>query len=84
MPVLMVAGKQDVLDWGPNDPAAMLRGELGMFDILGAKNPNVQMIVINEGGHFMYREHPDLFNHDLVSFIDFWSARRDVGKGSSK
>jgi len=76
MPVLLYAGKNDVLDWGKNDPTAMLRGELGLFDIIAAKNPRVKMIVLNEGGHFMYREHPDEFNDDLVSFIDFWNARR--------
>lgn len=53
----------------------MLRAELNMFDVLGAKNRRVEMIVVNEGGHFMYREHPELFNKDLVSFIDSWSGR---------
>lgn len=73
MPVLMYAGKNDVLDWGKDEPTAMLRGELGLFDIIGAKNPKVKLIVLNEGGHFMYREHPEQFNQDLISFIDFWA-----------
>lgn len=73
MPILMYAGKQDVLDWGKDEPVAMLRGELGLFDILGAKNPKVQMIIVNEGGHFMYREHPEQFNHDVIGFVDFWA-----------
>ncbi len=72
MPVLLYGGKNDVLDWGKNEPTAMLRGELGLFDIIGAKNPKVKMIVVNEGGHFMYREHPEQFNQDLISFVDFW------------
>lgn len=76
MPVLMYAGKNDVLDWGKDEPTAMLRGELGLFDIIGAKNPNVKMVVVNEGGHFMYREHPEEFNQDLISFVDFWKGRR--------
>jgi len=72
MPVLLVAGKNDVLDWGVNDETAKLRGEMGLFDIIAAKNTKVQMIVITNGGHFMYREHPDEFNAYLTTFIDTW------------
>ena len=72
MPVLLVAGKNDVLDWGVNDETAQLRGERGLFDIVAAKNTKVQMIVITNGGHFMYREHPEEFNAYLTTFIDTW------------
>jgi 2-hydroxy-6-oxonona-2,4-dienedioate hydrolase len=72
MPVLLVAGKNDVLDWGVNDETAQLRGERGLFDIIAAKNTKVQMIVITNGGHFMYREHPEEFNAYLTTFIDTW------------
>jgi pimeloyl-ACP methyl ester carboxylesterase len=72
MPVLLVAGKNDVLDWGVNDETAKLQGEMGLFDIIAAKNTKVQMIVITNGGHFMYREHPDEFNAYLETFIDTW------------
>ena len=74
MPVLMVAGSDDVLDWPADAPHATLQRELGLFHIVAAKNPRVKMIVIGNGGHFMYREHPEEFNADLVSFIEF-SAR---------
>jgi 2-hydroxy-6-oxonona-2,4-dienedioate hydrolase len=72
MPVLMVAGSDDVLDWPVNSPKATLQRELGLFHIVAAKDPRVEMIVINNGGHFMYREHPEEFNADLISFINFW------------
>jgi 2-hydroxy-6-oxonona-2,4-dienedioate hydrolase len=80
MPVLLVAGKDDVLDWGANDATAHLRGELGLYDIIGAKNTRVQMDVINDGGHFMYREHPELFNNDLIHFIEFWEQHPPAEK----
>jgi 2-hydroxy-6-oxonona-2,4-dienedioate hydrolase len=73
MPVLLVAGKQDVLDWLQSDQTAQLRGELGLFDIIGAKNANVKMLVYNEAGHFPYREYPEQFNKDLLTFIDHWA-----------
>lgn len=72
MPVLIYGGKQDTLDWDARDPHAMLKGELGFFDIVGARTTRVKMIVVNEGGHFMYREHPEQFNADLIAFIEFW------------
>jgi len=76
MPIMIYGGKQDVLDWEGKDATARLNGELGFFDIVGAKNPNVKMVIINEGGHFMYREHPELFNQDVIGFIDFWAASK--------
>jgi hypothetical protein len=72
MPVLLVAGKNDVLDWGVNDETAKLRGEMALFEAIAAKNTKVQMIVITNGGHFMYREHSDEFNAYLSTFIDTW------------
>ena len=59
-----------------SDPHAMMRRELGFFDIVGAKNPRVKMVLINEAGHFPYREHPEQFNAHLVNFIDFWSTHQ--------
>lgn len=72
MPVLIYGGKQDTLDWDADDPHSMMKGELGFFDIVGAKTTRVKMIVVNEAGHFMYREHPEVFNADLMGFIEFW------------
>jgi len=76
MPILIVAAKQDTLSWDADDPHAMMRGELGFFDIVGAKNPRVSLIVVNEAGHFPYREHPELFAADVGNFIDFWKGRK--------
>lgn len=75
MPILIYGAKQDTLSWDADDPHAMMRGELGFFDVVGARNRRVKMIVINEAGHFPYREHPEEFNADLVAFIDFWKNR---------
>jgi pimeloyl-ACP methyl ester carboxylesterase len=83
MPVLLYAGKQDVLDWGQTEPTAMLRAEINMFDIIGTKNTRVEMVVANEGGHFMYREHPELFNRDLTNFIEFWNTTGAARRGPS-
>ncbi len=72
VPILMYGGKQDVLDWNLKEGMASLYGELDFFEIIGTKNPRVKMTIVNKGGHFMYREHPEQFNQDLAAFIAFW------------
>ncbi len=72
MPLLMVAGKNDVLDWGEADATAQLKGEMALFDIIAAKNTKAQFFVFNNAGHFMYREHPEEFNALLTTWIDYW------------
>jgi pimeloyl-ACP methyl ester carboxylesterase len=72
MPVLLVAGKNDVLDWAENDATAQLSNELALMDVIASKNPKVQMFVFNNAGHFMYREHPKEFNAILTTWIDYW------------
>jgi pimeloyl-ACP methyl ester carboxylesterase len=74
MPVLMVAGKNDVLDWGEADAKAQLKGEMALFDVIAAKNTKAQFFVFNNAGHFMYREHPEEFNALLVTWIDYWKS----------
>lgn len=75
MPILIWTAKQDTLSWYAADPHSMATDELAFFDIVGASNPRVKMIVINDAGHFPYREHPEQFNADLVAFIAYWKDR---------
>jgi 2-hydroxy-6-oxonona-2,4-dienedioate hydrolase len=74
MPVLMVAGKDDVLDWGETDATAQLKGEMALYDIIAAKNTKVRLYLFNNAGHFMYREHPEEFNAMLVTWVDYWKS----------
>ena len=55
---------------------ASLKGCVASSHTLGTNNPNVQTITYNQAGHFLYREYPDLFNKDLISFIEYWADRR--------
>lgn len=74
MPVLIVMGKQDTLSWEVGDPYAMMRSELAMYDILGSNKGRVQLVIMNEAGHFPYREHPKLFSADVESFISAYQG----------
>jgi len=34
--------------------------------------------------HFMYREHPELFNADLTNVIEFWNRQKTTKKGTQQ
>ena len=59
--------------WGRNDPTAWLPSGLALFDVIGEKNPNVRMIIVNKAGHFHYREYPEEFARNVINFIDQWA-----------
>jgi len=80
MPVMIYYGKQDPLDWYASDKTAQLSEAMAFFDVLGAKNPNVSLKVLNHAGHFVYRVHPRQFDSDLISFVDFWDHQGPAGK----
>jgi 2-hydroxy-6-oxonona-2,4-dienedioate hydrolase len=72
MPVLLYWGRQDPTDWAINDPSSRMAQALALYDAIGTKNPRVKLIVLNNAGHYMYREYPELFNEDITNFIDYW------------
>jgi len=72
MPVMLLVGKQDTLSWEVGDPYAMMTSEMGMFDILGGHQGRVKLVILNEAGHFPYREHPRQFSAEVDNFISFW------------
>jgi pimeloyl-ACP methyl ester carboxylesterase len=64
-----------LLYWAKNDPQApALKNGVVFFDIMAAKQPNVHMILVNRAGHFHFREYPEEFNYNVISFIDYWNS----------
>lgn len=61
--------KPTLVVWGYNDPTAPLDMGLRLFDLITAREPKSQMHIINQAGHFSYREHPAEFNEVLRGFI---------------
>ncbi len=55
--------------WGYNDPTAPLELGLRLYEMISAKERQAYFHVINESGHFPYREHPRRFNEILNGFI---------------
>lgn len=74
LPILLVCGLHDNLDWMAGDSAPQLKGCLDFFNTLGASNDKVKLVAYNAAGHFPYRELPQQFNSDLASFIRYSKA----------
>jgi pimeloyl-ACP methyl ester carboxylesterase len=75
VPILMYKGKQDAFDWDADAPHASMQGALNLFDMVGAKNPRVKLMIINDATHFVNRDQPEQFNADLIQFIEFWNNK---------
>lgn len=56
--------------WGSNDPTATVAGAYEMFETISAHQRQTALHLINEAGHFPYREHPERFNALLAGFVD--------------
>jgi 2-hydroxy-6-oxonona-2,4-dienedioate hydrolase len=59
-----------MLVWGYNDPTAQLKRGHALFEIIADSNPKSEMHIINEAGHFCYREQPQTFNSIIQAFVD--------------
>jgi 2-hydroxy-6-oxonona-2,4-dienedioate hydrolase len=61
-----------LLYWGKNDPSAILAVGLALFDMIAEKNPRAGMFIVNNAGHFHYREHPEEFVRNVTNFMTAW------------
>jgi len=61
-----------LLYWGKNDPSAILAVGLALFDMIAEKNPRARMLIVNNAGHFHYREHPEEFARNVTNFMTAW------------
>jgi pimeloyl-ACP methyl ester carboxylesterase len=59
-----------LLVWGYNDPTALLKRGHALFELIADSNPRSEMHIINQAGHFCYREQPETFNQVVKAFID--------------
>lgn len=59
-----------LLIWGYNDPTAAVRRGQFLFELLADSAPIAEMHVINQAGHFCYREQPETFNQVIKGFVE--------------
>ena len=55
--------------WGYNDPTAPLRQGIPLYEMIAAKERQAYFHIVNESGHFPFREHPERFNEIVHGFI---------------
>ncbi|MEO3388515.1 alpha/beta hydrolase [Mesorhizobium sp. CAU 1741] len=60
--------------WGFNDRTVVAERGVEMFNMISAHERRTTLNIINEAGHFVYREHPDRFNALLDGFVASHSA----------
>jgi pimeloyl-ACP methyl ester carboxylesterase len=66
--------KPILLHWGADDPVtAPFQSGIGLYGIIGSSNAWTRFKSINQAGHLFFREYPTEFNHQLSSFIEFWT-----------
>ena len=59
-----------LLYWGRNDPSALIASGQALYEAIAEKNPHVRIIIVDNAGHFPFREYPEDFVSKVTSFID--------------
>jgi 2-hydroxy-6-oxonona-2,4-dienedioate hydrolase len=57
------------LVWGFNDRTAVIERGVELFQMMAAHERQTQLHIINQSGHFPFREHPGRFNSLLAEFV---------------
>lgn len=60
--------------WGFNDRTVVAERGVEMFNMISAHERRTTLNLVNEAGHFVYREHPERFNALLDAFVSLYSA----------
>ena len=55
--------------WGKNDPTASIEQGWALYDLIAKHRLDAKFHIINQAGHFSYREHPKQFNELIYAFV---------------
>jgi 2-hydroxy-6-oxonona-2,4-dienedioate hydrolase len=55
--------------WGYNDPSAPVKLGIRLFEIISESDTEVQLHIINQAGHYVFREQAEAFNNVVTAFI---------------
>jgi pimeloyl-ACP methyl ester carboxylesterase len=69
-----------LLIWARDDPTHPLERSMALYDVIGNHNPSVQTVIMNDAGHYSFREKPGEFNFVVIRFIRAWSALGEMGQ----
>ncbi len=60
--------------WGANDRTVPIERGLEMYELIAAHERRASFHVINDAGHFTFREYPDRFSSLVESFVNLCKA----------
>jgi pimeloyl-ACP methyl ester carboxylesterase len=63
-------GRPTMLVWGMNDPTARLEQGYDLYDLIARHQLRCQLHILNQAGHYCFRERPEEFNRVLTNFIE--------------
>ncbi|MGI9235908.1 MAG: alpha/beta fold hydrolase [Woeseiaceae bacterium] len=69
-----------LLIWARHDPTHPLERSMALYDILAPRNPSVQTLMINNAGHYSFREKPGEFNFAVIRFVKAWIALGEISQ----
>ena len=58
-----------LITWGRDEPSAILAQGVALFELLCERNAYTHMWIVNQAGHFPYREHPAEWARVVTEFI---------------
>jgi pimeloyl-ACP methyl ester carboxylesterase len=67
-----------LLIWARDDMTHPLERSMALYDVLAEHNPSVQTLMMNDAGHYAFREKPDEFNFAVIRFINAWRALGEI------
>jgi len=64
--------------WGKQDPLSPPANGQALYDALAKNNPKVRITILDQTGHFPFREFPEKFVDDVTSFIQQAKSQPDT------
>jgi pimeloyl-ACP methyl ester carboxylesterase len=55
--------------WGADDPTAHLARGVDLFRLIAAQERRTTLGLVNQSGHFVFREQPEQFNRQVARFV---------------
>lgn len=67
-----------LLIWAHDDPTHPLERSMALYDVIARHNPSVQTFIMNNAGHYAFREKPGEFNFAVIRFINAWKNLGEI------
>ena len=69
-----------LLIWARDDPTYPLERSMALYDLFAENNSSVQTLIMNDAGHYAFREKPDEFSFAVIRFINAWQELGEISQ----